>query len=271
MNVQREHPIAAQREHSVPRAQREHPVPAQREHSVPRVQRGMTLLELLVALAIFAFLGSALFPVMTGALGSRTDATARIGLDAEARAILDRLEQDIAGNFEAGFRGPLPVRFLAPAPPGRTTAAERILLETTTLVARGVTAADAIAGGEDMGKVAADRGDQAHVRWRIDESGRLLRQELRPPREEPVDWTEVPFEVLSARAAVVLEFYEPEIWLSSWDSGETGAHRGRAPVAVRTTVTVGEDADRGLELVSTVVLPVVETAVDVRRARGNEP
>ena len=95
-----------------------------------------------------------------------------------------------------------------------------------------------------------------------------LRQELRPPRDQPVDWTELPAEVLSERTALALEFYEPETWLAGWDSGPSGSQRGRAPVAVRTTITLDDPASGPLELVSTVVLPVVETATDLRRPPG---
>jgi len=249
-------------------AEREQGMPATGGQAFVRgASSGMTLLELLVALAIFAIVGSALFPVLNGALASRLDATERVALDAEARMVLDRLEQDLLANCDVGFPGLLPARFVAPAPRGFGAASERILLEATTLVARGVTAADAFVAGEDVAALAADRGDQAQVRWRIDSSGRLLRQELRPPRTQPVDWDTVPAEVLSERTAIALEFYEPETWLEGWDSGEAGPHRARAPLAVRTTIRVGEDGG-ALELVSTVVLPVVVTADDSRRAAG---
>ncbi len=231
----------------------------------------MTLLELIVALAIFAVVGSAMVPVISGTMGSRRDASARVALDAEARSIVDRLEQDIGSNLDAGFAGALPPRLLAPVPPGHKPDAERVIVETTTLVSRGVTAADAFVGGEDVAALSVDRGDQADVLWRIDADGRLIRQEIRPPRIEPVDWATIPSEVVSERAAVVLEFYEPETWADAWDSGIGGPHQAHVPVAVRATVTVGKDPALSVELVSTVVLPVVETAIDLRRAAGEAP
>jgi type II secretion system protein J len=229
----------------------------------------MTLLEMLVAIAIFAIVASALYPVIAGAIASRDEATGRVVVDAEARMILDRLEQDLAGNCDAGFQGPLPARFVAQASTGFGTTGDHTILETTTLVARGVTPADAFVGGEDVAALSVDRGDQAQVLWRIDSSGRLLRQELRPPPTQPVDWTKVPAEVLSEHATLTLEFYEPETWLDAWDSGETGPHRGHAPMAVRSTITVtGDDENVSIELVSTKVLPVVESTTDLRRTPG---
>lgn len=225
----------------------------------------MTLLELLVALAIFAIVGAGLYPVVTGALASRDAAAERVRLDAEARFVLDRLEQDLLGSFDTGFAGP--PRLVAPAPGARGLADEGLLLELTTLVARGVTPADAFVGGEIPASLAADRGDQAHVVWRYDPSGRLVRQERRPPRVEPVDWRDEPVEILSERATVALEFYEPDVWVEAWDSAQKGGRSGRAPLAVRSTVRVDGGETGTSELVSTVVLPVVETATDRRRGQ----
>jgi prepilin-type N-terminal cleavage/methylation domain-containing protein len=234
-------------------------------------QRGMTLLELLVALAIFAIVGAALFPVINGTLSSRRDAVARLSLDNQARVLVDRLEHDMAGNWDDGIRGPLPPRFLAPESGGRDVRSERTLLETTTLIARGVTPVDAFIAGEDVATLFVDRGDQADVLWSYDSSGRLLRQEVRPPQALPVDWTTVPAEVMSEGADVVLEFYEVGTWLDFWDSTETGPHHNKAPVAVRTTVTLDATgpATAPLELVSTIVLPVVASAPDFQQASSN--
>jgi prepilin-type N-terminal cleavage/methylation domain-containing protein len=235
-------------------------------------ERGMTLLELLVALAIFGVLGSALMPVINGAISSRGAAAGRILLDAEARTILDRLEQDLASNCDVGLVGLVPPRFLAPATTGRFGTSERTVFEATTLVTRGVTSPDAAVGGEDSAVLAAvDRGDQAHVRWSIDDAGRLVRQEIRPPSSDPVDWSIVEVEVMSEHAGLVLEFYEPVTWLEAWDSTESGPHRGRAPVAVRSTLTLDDRQNAPLELVSTVVLPVVQTATDFERRAGQQP
>lgn len=226
--------------------------------------RGMTLLELLVALSIFAVIGSVLYPVVTGALQSRQDATDRTLVDSEVRVVLDRLELDILGNTESGYTGQAAPRFVAPATIGRRAAGERVLLETIAVVARGVTATDGLALGALGESLPTDRGDLAQVLWRIDSSGRLLRHEVRPPRRDPIDWSTVPYEVVSERANVEMEFWEPSQWLESWDSREAGPHLNRAPVAVRTTVRVG--GDEGLEVVSSVILPTVETSP--KRAAG---
>lgn len=236
-----------------------------------RRQRGMTLLELLVALSIFAVVGTALYPVINGTLSSRRDATEKVALAAEARLIVDRIEQDVLGNLDAGFPGPYPQRFVAPAPSGQRGDSERNVLEVTSLLARGVTATEAFVDGEDIAALSVDRGDQAQVLWRIDSSGQLLRQELRPPATQFIDWRNVPAEVFSEHASVILEFYEQGSWLEAWDSSQSGSQQKRAPVAVRTTVSVTDDNNSQLELVSTVVLPVVETADIGRGGRGARP
>lgn len=231
----------------------------------------MTLLEMLVALAIFGFIGSALYPVIQGALVGRQAATERVALATEARRILDRMEQDLLGNWDAGFGGTLPRRFFAEAAGGRDLEAEHDILESTTLVARGVTAADAFVGGEDLSALAMDRGDQAQVLWRIDSSGQLLRQQRRPPSPEQVDWRNTPSEILSERATVILEFYEPDVWLDEWSSVPGGSRPGKAPLAVRTTVRVSTEEAGSLELVSTVVLPTMETMFNPGQGQRAQP
>lgn len=116
-----------------------------------RGERGMTLLELMVALSIFALLAAALSPVLTGALSSRDEATARLDSDAEARAALDRLEQDLVGCFDTGATGQWPPRLVARSreqATGGSRFGARTLVELTTLVARGVTPIDGFVGGE---------------------------------------------------------------------------------------------------------------------------
>lgn len=236
----------------------------------PRLERGMTLLELLVAIAIFGVLSVAIGPVVTGALRSRAAATERLDIDAEARAVLDRLEQDLLGSFDTGATGQWPPRFVA-----RRRESEderpRTVIELTTLVARGVTAVDGFVGGEIVGTLAEDRGDQAQVAWRIDRDGRLLRHEIKPPRAEAVDWEREPFEVISERADVVLEFWEPETWLDAWDAGLPGPLKARVPLAVRATLAVAGEGGLRVDLVSTVVLPPVESSLDPRRGGGGGP
>lgn len=228
--------------------------------SALRRQRGMTLLELLVALSIFALLAAALSPVLTGALASRADATARLAVDAEARAVLDRLEQDLAACFDTGATGQWPPRLVARARDesgGSSRYGARTVVELTTLVARGVTPVDGFVGGEPPASLGDDRGDQAQVAWRIDDDGRLLRHEIKPPRREAVDWSLEAAEVVSESADVVLEFWEPSLWLDAWDTGPSGKGGARLPLAVRTTLAVAGEGGVRTDLVSTVVLPPV--------------
>ena len=135
------------------------------------------------------------------------------------------------------------------------------------LFERGGVATDGLALGALGESLPADRGDLAQVLWRIDSSGRLLRHEVRPPRRDPVDWSKIPYEVVSERADVAMEFWEPSQWLEEWDSRGSGPHNNRAPLAVRTTVRVG--GAEGLEVVSSVILPTVETTP--RRSSGGGP
>jgi prepilin-type N-terminal cleavage/methylation domain-containing protein len=246
---------------------RDHSANPQRGHSrlASSPALGMTLLELMVAISIFAVLGSALYPVVGGALASRNDATRRVAVLSEARAILDRIESDLAANCDAGIQGGSAPRLFAPRPSRSSFGrGERNILETTTLVTRGVTPVDGFVAGEDVTALAPDRGDQAHVLWRIDADGRLLRHEIRPVRSDLVDWRDEPFEVVSEHADVVLEFWQPETWLDEWDSRTSGKRR---PLAVRTSLRVGDEPATAVTLVSTLVFPEISAATNLDRSR----
>lgn len=229
----------------------------------PRVtgsNSGMTLLELLVALGIFAITGAALYPVLIGAISSRRDATERVDVWSSARAVLDRVELDLRGSTDVGIPSQFLPRFLALAPATRGFGEDREVLEMTTLVARGVTSGDTVVAAIEGVAAPLDRGDQAHVRWSIDRDGRLLRQEVKPPRAEQVDWSKVRADVLAVDADLRFEFYETasEAWIDAWNSTEPGPRRDLAPVVVRLTLSLEDGEREPLVLVSTVVLPTVE-------------
>lgn len=237
-------------------------------------ERGMTLLELLVAIGIFALAAGALFPVLSGAMSSRRDADAKLRVYGQARGIVDRIERDLVGGFDVGIPSQNLPRLRTPADERVRFGEARVLLEATANTARGVTAVDADLGGDDMPALAPDRGDQAHVLWRIDTDGRLLRQEVRPPRADEVDWSKVPVEVLATDADVRLEFYSPSQWSTSWDTSEAGPQRGVLPLLVRTSVTLRgptDGAGEDVTLVSTVVLPAVADAYSPRGPMGRPP
>ncbi|HYC57565.1 MAG TPA: prepilin-type N-terminal cleavage/methylation domain-containing protein [Candidatus Binatia bacterium] len=236
----------------------------------PRIDSGLTLLELMVAIAIFSVVGTAIYSTFVTAITTRDYATERSRRYAHARNAMDRLEQDLRGSFDSQLRGNVvPPRLRAPLADDSMLGDERLVLEMTTVSARGVIAPEAFLATPQLDEVArltTDRGDQAHVRWVIDENGDLLRYELRPVRAETIDWTIAPFEIVARDVDVHLEFYDRTQWLRFWDSNEPGDQQHRVPMLVRTQLeTTGVDEQR-VTLVSSVVIPMALEAAT--RGRG---
>ncbi|MBI2381368.1 MAG: type II secretion system minor pseudopilin GspJ [Gammaproteobacteria bacterium] len=64
-------------------------------HSAPRAQAGFTLLEVLVAVAIFAFLASGAYAVMEQALKAREQMEVKLARLAEVQRVLAMLQRDV--------------------------------------------------------------------------------------------------------------------------------------------------------------------------------
>ncbi len=239
-----------------------------------RVQAGLTLLELLVALAIFSIVGSAIYSTFTTTLSGRERAMRRAQAYSAARGVLDRIESDLRASLDVAIKGTLLPRFLAPGngsglAAGRRPAFgdEQPLLELTTLSARGVTAPEGYVAIDDLAAKSVDRGDQAHVLWRFEDSDRsfthgsesgseLVRYEVKPPRNETLDLTRAPRQVIAEHVAVRFEFYADGQWGDVWDSVASGPQHDLAPSLVRTTVELDAGDEEPIVLVSSTVLAV---------------
>lgn len=250
-------------------------------------QRGLTLLELLVALAIFAVVGPAIYSTFTTTLAGRDRALQRAQAYSMARGVLDRIESDLRGNLDVGVKGSLLARFVAPGSGGGFGAGRRsmsgddpLLLELTTLSARGVTAPEGFVAGDELPAKTIERGDQARVVWRLEDSDQdrepgsapsstrgstLVRYEIKPVRNETLDLTRASRQVIAGHVAVRLDFYAQDQWSEVWDSVAPGSQRDAAPALVRTTVELDAGDDEPIVLVSSTVLAM---AADTRRALG---
>ncbi|MBI5504898.1 MAG: prepilin-type N-terminal cleavage/methylation domain-containing protein [Deltaproteobacteria bacterium] len=250
-------------------------------------QAGLTLLELLVALAIFAIVGPAIYSTFTTTLVGRDRALQRAQAYSMARGVLDRIESDLRGNLDAGVKGSLLPRFLAPGAGSDFGAGRRsmigddgLLLDLTTLSARGVTAPEGYVVTDELAAKSVDRGDQARVVWRLEDpdpdsapgsepgpasGSTLVRYEIKPPRNETLDLTGVPRQVVAERVAVRLEFYAQGQWTEVWDSLAPGSQRDAAPALVRTTVELDTGDDDPIVLVSSTLIAL---AADKRSGLG---
>lgn len=241
---------------------------------------GMTLLELLLALAIFSIVGAAIYSTFTSTLAGRDRAVARAQAYSAARGVLDRIESDLRSSLDAGIKGSLLPRFVAPGSglglgSGRRTGFgdERLLLDLTTLSARGVTAPEGYVADDEGGAKSIDRGDLARVVWRVEEaeagsaSGPLLvRYEIKPPRNEELDLARAARQVVAEQVSVRLDFFAQDGWYDLWDSVAPGPHRGLAPALVRTTVELRGADEEAIVLVSATVLPLADEKPSWARA-----
>jgi type II secretion system protein J len=214
-------------------------------------RRGFTLLELLVAIAVFSISILAFYGSFTRAAELRSLAAERARLAAVGRRVVDRLESDLRGAGDSGYvRSDLPL-FLAPAADSFSLADERrLLLDLTTWSARGVTAPEALWTLEDG---PADRGDQARVRWFLTREGSLLRSELRPPRV--IDERDPPpaeIEFATGIASLAFRFWDGREWRDDWDAAASPATASKLPLFVETSLVLEGDDVTPLELVSTV-------------------
>jgi prepilin-type N-terminal cleavage/methylation domain-containing protein len=153
---------------------------------VTRRQHGVTLLEMLVALAVFGVVAAILFQSFTRTLEARDHAGRRAEVFASARVVFDWLEHDLKGSLSVRtYPAGLTVFSSSGHAADDTLTADEPLLDLTVRTARrtGVVRRD---DGEEL---ALNQADQARVRYRI-ESGEedggldLVRYEWRPPLEE---------------------------------------------------------------------------------------
>lgn len=236
--------------------------------SASRSERGLTLLELLVAVAIFAVTGAALYPTVTSALAARRDALERARSHALARAILERAESDVAGCFDVGIASSYLPLLVIDDPERAGFGDERAVAELTTVDARGTASPDAPVMGDELAVVVHDRGDQSHVLWRLEEGGELARYEVRPPRGEEVDWSEARRRSYGDGASLALRVFFEEEWRSSWHAASGGNESGRLPERVRLEVRVDDGEREPVVLVSSVAMPSAFEAGGALRSWG---
>lgn len=217
-------------------------------------QRGVTLLELTVAMGIFAIVGAVLFGTFSRTATSRDLVERRAALYFEARTALETIERDLQASFDVGGYTSEFRRFYVPEP--RTAppvAGTRLVADFTALSARGI----AIAGLGDAVEIAGARGDQMRVRYWLGDDGDLLREVRRPPRP-----LENPDEILADEplasdvAKLELRFYDGGEWLDSWTSARAGRRRDAAPGLVTIALAIERRDEPKVELHTTVVVPM---------------
>jgi prepilin-type N-terminal cleavage/methylation domain-containing protein len=231
-------------------------VSATAAHRARRTDAGVTLLELLAAVAILGVIAGVLYGTFTRTLLGRDRASESLERYAAARAVLDWLGRDLEGSFSTGLFPGGGKRFYAgeEAKPGEPTLGRAALLDVTTTSARSVTP---LTGPVVPDLEIDDAGDQVRVLYHLEkpaaEDGQgldFVRYEHRPPlRTELEEAARVV--IAHGVAAVELRFFDGASWHEEWDSLASGARqRGYAPRVVEARVRMTAPGGEPVELVS---------------------
>ncbi len=224
-------------------------------YSAEQRQRGMTLLELTVAMAIFALLAAGLYGTFTRTVSTRRYVGQRSEAYSRARTLIDIIERDLRASFMTQDYNRDLKRFFYPGPDRFELSSDSAtVLDFTCLSARGVPSPEAPIEASWAGPA---RGDQVRVVYRIQDRTQLWRYEIRPPLREEVDFEETPGVLLDDSVTELsLRFYNRKRWLEQWDSVGPGADKDIAPALVETTVAVTAEEGPAVELTSAVLLPL---------------
>jgi prepilin-type N-terminal cleavage/methylation domain-containing protein len=225
---------------------------------------GVTLLELLVAVAILSTIATLLYGTFTRALLAREYAAAATERYARARTALDWLQDDLETAYGAGLYPIGAKRFYARGRVDHATLGDTPLLDVTATSARGTAALIGPLFDVDGPR---ERGDQVRVIYHLepaqtdetpDATGLdLVRYEFRPPLEIRLEDASRAV-VADGIASVELRFFDGAAWHSEWDSASAeGTSPSEQPRPLPSMVQIRlrlADLAEPAELVSGVAL-----------------
>jgi prepilin-type N-terminal cleavage/methylation domain-containing protein len=233
--------------------------------------KGVTLLELLAAVAILGLIATLLYGTFSRTLLVRDRATVSMERYATARAAFAWLEQDLEGSFGVGLYPRGAKRFFSPGSADTATLGGAPLLDVTTTSARSTTPLSGTAPPLDEIEGLHDRGDQARVLYHLeapadDPDARtagfdLVRYEYRPPTS--ADLEDAARAVIAhGIRSVELRFFDGGQWHESWDSTGTSG--------VATGIDAGGASDSGAESTSRggIAPKIVETRLRLDDGNG---
>jgi prepilin-type N-terminal cleavage/methylation domain-containing protein len=223
-------------------------------------ERGITLLELLVAVAILGVIAGLLYGTFTRTLAGRDRASIALERYATARAALDWIERDLEGAFATGLFPSSTKRFFGSARADSPTEERAPLLDFTTTSALSVPPLTGPALPDEDRTVM--HGDQIRAIYHLEKPADpdavgldLVRYEYRPPlRTELKDATRAV--IAHGIASVELRYFDGSTWHEEWDStgSSSGDDRAIAPRLVEARIRVANPGGEPVELVSAVYL-----------------
>jgi prepilin-type N-terminal cleavage/methylation domain-containing protein len=229
--------------------------------------RGVTLLEMLVALAVFGIVATVLYGTFSRTIESRDYASARTELFARARLAFDWLEQDLEGSLSVATYPAGKAKFLSSG----SDLAETPDLPLLDLTVRTSRRAATLGGPRDESPGSA-LVDQARVVYRVEElededllglalaadGGRprgLVRYELRPPLDGDFD-AALRTVIVRDLASIQLVFDDRGTTLDRWEASDSLSLRSRGPRTVDIRITLKDRDGSTAELTTTVLVPL---------------
>lgn len=228
---------------------------------------GVTLLEMLVAVAIFGIVASVLYGSFSRTLEARNLAGKRSEVYATARVAIDWLEQDLKGSLSVELYPLGRPRFFSTGHGGEdTVSADDPLLDLTVRTARRTAAIR----DEDGQELAATMADQSRVVYRVEEeteaffeslrrpgdtSLNLVRYEIRPPLQEGIEQS---LRTVVARGVrtIDLAFEDRGSILERWEQTEGSGLGVNGPRVVEIRLVIDDAEGNPAEFVTSVLIPL---------------
>lgn len=223
-----------------------------------RRQTGVSLLEMLVALGIFAIISSIVYGTFSRTAATRAYAEHRLNLFAIARAAISWIERDLMAAGTTGlFPAAQPIVFVSSGlAEGETGRDDIPLLEVTTASSLGTSPFE-IDGFVLPGH--SERSSETRVVYRLERpsepaAGRgasvpqtpvretlaaydLVRYDFRPPTTAELEFATRSV-IAGGVESVTLRFYDGVGWWESWDSRPGASNSRRIPRMVETRITM---------------------------------
>ncbi len=245
-----------------------------RTNKACRHKAGVSLLEMLVALGIFAIISSIVYGTFSRTAGTRVYAEQRLNLFAIARAAISWMERDLMAAGTTGlFPTGQPILFVSAGIAERETGRDDVpLLEVTTASSLGTSPLE-IDGFVLPGH--SERSSETRVVYRLERSTEpdaapglsseraqgmekaaaydLVRYDFRPARAAELEFAARSV-IAGGVESVTLRFYDGVSWWESWDSRPGAANSRRVPRMVETRITMHDAEGPPLTFVSGVAV-----------------
>jgi prepilin-type N-terminal cleavage/methylation domain-containing protein len=230
---------------------------------------GLTLLEMLVAVAILGVVASVLYGSFSRTLEARNIASDRAEVYSTARVAMDWLEQDLKGSLSVDLYMTGKPRFFSTGHGGEDTlTADQPLLDLTVRTARRV----AVLRDGDGDELATTMADQARVVYRVEEESdevlaelagtdgsqlTLVRYELRPPlADEEIRDAALRTVVARRLRTIDLRFEDRGTIVERWEQTEASGLTTNGPRLVEIRLVLEDSDGEPEEFATSVLVPL---------------